>query len=304
MDSKKIRKSISRFLGWLGLNFCSLIIQAMPQKWLYNFAKLVAFLGYMLAAKHRRIALESLRIAFAGQKSEEEMRDIAKNCFLSMAKAGAELMFLMNKPALMKRNITIEGEEILRGALAKGKGVILVSAHFGNFPIMLGKLSLEGYNTAAILRHMRDMRAEKMFEQKRKLFGIKSIYTQPRTACVADSIKFLRNNGIIFIPLDQNFGSGGIFVDFFNRKAATATGPVVLALRTKAEVLPCFIIRQKDNTNKIIFEPAVKLEEGSDSADTLLRNTQKLTTIIESYIRRYPAEWGWIHRRWKSKEGD
>ena len=132
-------------------------------------------------------------------------------------------------------------------------------------------------------------------------FRIKTIYAQPRNVCVNSTIESLRNNEAVFIPIDQNFGSAGVFVDFFGVKAATATGPVVLAQRTKAALLPCFIIRQSDDTHNIVFEPEMVLGEGVNSQETIRINIQKLTTIIESYIRRYPAEWGWIHRRWKSK---
>jgi KDO2-lipid IV(A) lauroyltransferase len=218
-----------------------------------------------------------------------------------MAKAGLELMFFMDKPELLKKRVEFVGRENLEAALAKGKGVILVSAHFGNFPLMLAKLSLEGYKTSGIIRYMRDVQAEKFFMAKRTQVGIKTIYSQPRKACVEGTIRALRNNELVFIPLDQNFGTGGVFVNFFGRKAATATGPVVLALRTKATVLPCFIVRQKDDTHKIILEPVLDLKEGKDYQETIIINIQRLTDIIESYIRKYPAEWGWIHRRWKSR---
>jgi len=153
------------------------------------------------------------------------------------------------------------------------------------------------------MRHMRDNRAEKMFMDARQRFNIKTIYSQPRDVCVNKTLEALRNNELVFIPMDQNFGTGGVFVDFFERKAATATGPIVLAKRTGASVLPCFIVRQKDDRHKIIFEPALNLEQGANSRETVVINIQRLTSIIESYIRRYPAEWGWIHRRWKSKPG-
>jgi KDO2-lipid IV(A) lauroyltransferase len=151
------------------------------------------------------------------------------------------------------------------------------------------------------MRPMRDERAEKMFLGARTRFGIKTIYSQPRKACVEETIRTLRNNGLVFIPLDQNFGSGGIFVDFFGKQAATATGPVVLAQRTGAPILPCFILRQKDDTHKIIFEPSFHLIAAGTHEESVQTNIQKLTRIIESYIRRYPAEWSWIHRRWKSR---
>jgi KDO2-lipid IV(A) lauroyltransferase len=301
MDSKKIRKGISRFFGWLGLTFSSLIINFMPAGWLYGFAQRIAKIGYRIAKKQRKIALESLSIAFGNEKSSQQIEQIVRDCFTFMAKAGLELMFLMDRPHLLKKQVALAGKENLDKALAKGNGVILVSAHFGNFPLMLARLSLEGYKVGGIIRYMRDSRAEKMFMAKRTKLGIKTIYSQPRKVCVDETIRSLRNNEVVFVPIDQNFGSGGVFVDFFGRKAATATGPVVLARRTRAVVLPCFILRQKDDTQKIIFEPPFNLAEGRDSQETILINIQRLTDIIESYIRKYPAEWGWIHRRWKSR---
>lgn len=301
MDSKKIRKSISRFFGWLGLILCSLIIKIIPGPYIYGFATGIANLGYIIARKHRKIALESLTIAFGRDKSKRQIEQIAKDSFIFMAKAGVELLFLVDRPRLFKKRVELVGKENLDSALSKGNGAILVSAHFGNFPLLLGRLSLEGYKAGSIMRPMRDSRTERFFMKKRQRFKIKTIYSQPRRACVETTIKALRNNELVFIPIDQNFGTGGIFVDFFGRKAATATGPVVLAMRTKAAILPCFIVRQKDDTHKIIFEPPLNLEEGKDYQETIGINVQKLTNIIESYIRKYPAAWGWIHRRWKSK---
>lgn len=301
MDSKKIRKGISRFVGWLGLILCSLIVRCLPVSWLSGFAQGIANLGYFFAPKQRKIALESLSAAFGQEKTDQEIECIAKDCFTSMAKSGVELVFFLDKPELLSKRVKLVGKEHLDSVLSKGKGVILVSAHFGNFPLMLARLSLEGYKTAGIMRIMRDERVEKFFLKKRNQFKIKTIYAQPRKACVEGAIHSLRNNELLFIPLDQNFGTGGIFVDFFGRKAATATGPVVLAQRTQAQILPCFMVRQKDDTHKIIFESPLVLAQGSASEETVAINIQRLTNIIESYIRKYPAQWGWIHRRWKSQ---
>ncbi len=301
MDSKKIRKSSGRFFGWIGLILCSSIIKIIPARYLYGFASNIAFLGYRFAKKQRKIALESLNIAFAKEKSPQELEQIAKDCFTYMAKSGIELLSLMDRPDLLKKRADLAGKENLDNALARGNGVILVSAHFGNFPLMIAALALSGYKIAGIMRPMRDNRAEKFFMQKRRKMNIKTIYSQPRNTCVADTIKTLRNNELVFIPIDQNFGTGGVFVDFFGQKAATATGPVVLAQRTKAVLLPCFIVRQENDRYKIIFEPPLNLEESKDSQESVLINIQRLTNVIESYIRKYPAEWGWIHRRWKSK---
>ncbi len=303
MDSKKLRKSLNRFLAWFGLNICSGIVKVIPASYLYVFANNIASLAYIFAVKQRKIALNSLSIAFGKEKSQVEIEKIAKDCFIYMAKSAVELMFLMDKPLVLKERTDIVGKENLDKALAKGNGVILVSAHFGNFPLLLGRLAVDGYKAGGIMRPMRDDRVEKIFLKKRDKFGVKTIYSQPRNECVNNTIGALRNNELVFIPIDQNFGTGGIFVNFFGEKAATATGPVILAQRTKAALIPCFILRQPSDKHKIIFEPALELKEGKDVGDTILINIQRLTDIIESYIRKYPAEWGWIHRRWKSKPG-
>jgi len=302
MDFKKIRKNASYYVGWVALSACSLIIKILPGSWLYCFANGLANIGYLFAAKQRKIALESLKTAFGSGKSEEELAAIARDCFTYMAKSSVELLFLMDRLTLLKSRVTLVGKKHLETALAKGKGVILVSAHFGNFPLLLVRLSQEGYRTCGIMRQMKDERVERFFLAKREKLNIKTIYSQPRKVCVENTIRSLRNNEIVFIPIDQNFGTGGVYVDFFGRKAATATGPVVLAQRTNAAVLPCFIVRQKDDTQQIIFEPGLTLENAGTPEETITVNVQKLTAVIEEYIRRYPAEWGWIHRRWKSTQ--
>ncbi len=248
--------------------------------------------------------MDSLKLAFGDDKTLEEREKIAKQCFMHIAKSAVELIFLMDKPELVRQRVSIERKEILDEALSRGRGVILVSAHFGNFPLLLGRLSLEGYITGGIMKPMRDARMEKIFLAKRERFKVKTIYSQPRKECVETTIRCLRNNEVVFIPLDQNFGTGGVFVEFFGRKAATATGPVVLAQRTGAALLPCFIIRQPDDTHRIVFEPVIRIEEKVASQETVINNVQHLTSVIESYIRKYPAEWGWMHRRWKSRPGN
>ncbi len=301
MDFKKARKGFAYFIGWVALRACSLIVSLMPEGWLYGFAKGIASLGYVFARKQRKIALQGLSIAFEKEKSPSQIRRIARDSFISMAKSAVEILYLLDKPEILKNRIVLSGKENLDAALAKNKGVILVSAHFGNFPLLLGRLSVEGYKAAGIMRPMKDKKAEEFFRGKRNRLNIQTIYSQPRNACVEATIRMLRQNSAVFIPLDQNFGTSGVFVNFFGTQAATATGPVVLAQRTGAAILPCFIVRGKDDSQKIIFEPELTLEEGSSSEQTVHINIQKLTRIIELYIRRYPAEWGWIHRRWKSK---
>jgi len=301
MEIKKINKIIGRFFGWMALVSCSFMIKLIPKNSLYGFAKAIAFLGYQFTHKQRRIAQETLDIAFGDQKSRAEKERIAKESFVYMAKSAVEVISLMEYPKILKQRISVVKKDNLDNALAGGRGVILVSGHFGNFPLLLARLSQEGYKVSGIMRPMRDQRVENIFLAKRQKYGVKTIYSKPRDVCVNTTIEALRNNELVFIPIDQNFGTSGVFVNFFGRKAATATGPIIFAQRTGAALLPCFIIRQKDNTHRVIIESPLTLEKRQTPQETIAVNIQKLTDIIEAYIKRHPAEWGWVHRRWKTK---
>lgn len=259
-------------------------------------------IGFTFTLRQRRIAEESLNIAFGREKEPHEIKKITRDCFETLGQGIIEMLYFMSHPHEVKDKVTIVGEDKLKKALEENNGIIAVTAHFGNFPLMMLHCALQGYKTNAIIRRARDNNIEEFLLRKRTEAGLNTVYASPRVQCVRDSLKALRNNEILFIPMDQNFGSnGGVFVDFFGQKAATATGPVVFATRTKAKIIPMFIIRQADKTHKIVIEDPVVIEEGKDERDTLVKTTEKITKIIEKYIRMYPHEWGWMHRRWKSK---
>lgn len=300
MGSKEALKRFKRLLARQSLYLCSLTVKFLPRKWLYSFANSVARLAYYIAAKQRRIALEGLEIAFGNQLDKPRREAIARECFQNIAKSGVELLYILEAPQIAKELVKIEGKCYLDQALAKGNGVIAVSAHLGNFPLALTKLRQDGYKVNVILRRMRDDKVEDFLEKRRQRAGIHFIHSAPRQACVDNSLKALRNNELLFIQLDQNFGTKGVFVEFFGRQAATATGPVIFALRTRAPIIPLFIVRRPNNRHTIVIEPEVIIEKKGTPEETTQYNIQKITSIIEAQIRKYPQEWGWIHRRWKS----
>jgi len=151
------------------------------------------------------------------------------------------------------------------------------------------------------MRHMRDAWMDNFFLKIRNGYGMGTVYTQPRKECVEQSLDSLRNNHVLFILFDQNFGTGGVFVDFFGKQAATAKGPIVFALRSNSPIVPMFTFRDKNNQHKVVILPEVELLQGKDKEETIELNAAKLTKIIESFVRKHPSEWAWIHRRWKAR---
>ncbi len=295
---KRFKRALARY----GLHGSTWLLTHLPYPVVRGVTGFFIAAGFALTVRQKRIARETLDIAFGDSRDGDEKKEIMRRCFTNLGKGMIELIYFMAHPRLIDGRVVFEGKEHLDDALARGKGVIGVSAHFGNFPLMLLRLARAGYDTSAIIRRTRDARVEEYFQGLRERLGLNTIYSHPRKDCVDQSLRSLRRNGFLFIPLDQNFGSGGgVFVDFFGQKAATATGPVVFALRAGAPILPVFTIRQPDDTHKIIIEPPMDLDVREDDKETIHVNTARITGLIEEYIRRYPQEWGWMHRRWKSR---
>jgi len=302
MSSHKRLKMFQRALARYGLYTFAWAFERLP----YGFVRLstvvLTTIGFWCTIRQRKIAEESMNIAFGDEKSQKEKKRIIKQCFKNFGSGMTELLYYLSHPREVEKKVVFEGLQHLDNALAENRGVIAVSAHFGNFPLMMLVCALKGYKTSTIIRPARDEELSVYLEKRRTAVGLKTIYANPRRECVSNSLKELRDNGLLFIPIDQNFGSGGgVYVNFFGQKAATATGPAVFAMRTGAAILPMFIVRQQDNTHKIIIEPPVPLVKRNDERETVAATMTKITELIEQYIRRYPHEWAWMHRRWKSR---
>ncbi|QAT17494.1 hypothetical protein BU251_07085 [Candidatus Velamenicoccus archaeovorus] len=287
--------------GRVVIGFCDFVGGIVPLGLLYAFGRFFGWAGYAFAVKHRRIAIESLTMAFGKTKTPQEIRRICRECFNSMACLAVEFFMFMKHPERIKKFVDIEGIDNLKKALAEGKGVVAISAHFGSFPLLLSRLAQEECKVNAVMRHMRDQKLDELFEDKRRLMRVGSIYTQPRQTCVSQSLKVLRDNEVLFVQLDQNFGTGGVFVDFFGVKAATATGPIVFSMRTGAPIVPMFIYRLGGPRHRIVIEPPIHVDESGTKSERLLHAVERLTALIEKYIRQHPHEWGWIHKRWKAR---
>ena len=302
MNARNRVRLFQRAVARYGLFASAWLFDRLPL-WAVNMiAKVFLITGYTFTMRQRRIARKSLEIAFSGEKTDAQITDIIRKCFFNFGRGMVEMIYCLSHPEMIEKKVTFQGLEKVDKALKEGRGIIAVTAHFGNFPLMMLAFANRQYKVSCVIRPTRDNEVEEYLSRKRSQVGLKTVYAKPTRTTVTESLKVLRNNEILFIPIDQNFGSnGGVYVDFFGRKAATATGPVVFAHRTKAPIVPMFIIHKNDHEHLVIVEDPITLEEGKDEQDTLLINTSRITQLIEQYIRRYPHEWAWMHRRWKSR---
>ncbi len=301
--SKNYRKRFRYILGWIFFKFFYFSIGVFPLRVVHKFSDFLGIMAYSLVKRFRKTSLESLDIAFGKGLSSQEKVNIAKNTMKDFMKLGLELLVFCRRPHLLKRYIHLEGKKYLDQALKEGKGVVGLTAHFGNFPLMCLKLASLGYKVNVMARPARDERMDREITSLREKAGVKTIYSYPRQRAVKESLEVLRGNEILVIQMDQHFGTGGVGVDFFGRKAFTAKGPVVFALRSGARVVPMFIIRDSRDSRfqKVIIEPPQELMRRMQNLEkTIINYVQEFTNLVEYYIRKYPDHWGWMHRRWKS----
>ena len=204
-------------------------------------------------------------------------------------------------PQLIERIITIEGITHLEIALQNRSGAILLITHFGSHLLPPLALGFRGYKVNQIAG---PPLIEKQTPIHSKIFKsrLKESEKLPINFITLDRSKrylfrALRNNEILFIAFDGREGVNWIPVDFFNHKALFSPGPLKLSLKTKAPILPTFIVRQKDDTHRLIIEPPFEFELAEDEEKTLALNTAKFAKRFEEYISKYPCHYAMTFMR-------
>jgi KDO2-lipid IV(A) lauroyltransferase len=254
---------------------------------------------FLLSRRDRTRAIEHLSVAFGAEKSPGKILNLSRQCFENLGKG---LMEVLQFPRLTSKNLSrlvaFEGIGNIDDALKRGKGIIILTAHFDNWELLAASLALSGYKVNFIVRPVRSPRLEVLVNQSRESMGIGCI---PRGTSIKEALRCLKRNEILGILSDIDTSVDGVFVDFFGRPAFTPRGPVSIALRTGAALIPAFIIRQRDDTHKVVIEKALELRTTGDGESDILTNTARFTKIIESYIRKHPEQWIWFHQRWKTR---
>ena len=295
-------KRVSYFCGRKGIDLGLKLAELLPMRYLDLVAGVIGGSGFYLMGKYREIVYSNLEIAFGTTKSREECSSIAKTVFRDLVQNALEVARLFHSDSsLIKEMVSIEGLEYLNSALNQGKGVVAVSAHLGNFALIGPRLIAEGYPFSLILRDPKDeILAERLGELRSNL-GIESIPVHPRKVCITRALGCLKKNGILFLQIDQNASYKDLWVDFFGWLVPTFKGPVIFSMRTGAPLLPMFMIRDDSGAgrHKLIIKPPYKLKRTDDKENDILRATGDLTKLIEGYIKQYPSQWWWLHRRWK-----
>jgi Kdo2-lipid IVA lauroyltransferase/acyltransferase len=276
------------------------LVRGAPDRAVLPLGTALGELAYALMRRHRCIARTNLERAFGATLSSAEIERMIRGSFRHLGQTMAEFMKMACwDGAEIERRVELRGTAWLEAALARGRGVIGVTAHYGNWELLAARLVRAGYPLHVIARDADDPATNVLLNRIRRGCGYQVISRQD---ALRPSLECLRRNEILAILLDQNTRRSEAYVDFFGHPAATAIGPAVLARRTGAALLPAFDRRLADGRHVTEILPPVTWDACPDDEQEILEITARLTHAIEMQIRGDPEQWLWIHNRWKRQQ--
>ncbi len=283
---------IEYLLAYLGKN----LILLLPWYWARKVGRLLGWLTQYLLPKRRKIVFDNLQHSFP-EKNEKEIKHIAEQIWKNIGITTGEFIKILH---LNENNLStyveITGEDRLKRNLEIGKGVILLSAHFCNWEIIHIALAIKGYPIAGIARPLENYMVNRLVNSVRESKGGRIILASQG---MKEALSWLRMNRLVYVLIDQRITEGDVYVNFFNRPAATTPAVAILAKRTGAPVLPVYTLRGIKGKLSICIERPVTLKRMNNIHEETLQNTAYFTKIIEEWIKAYPSEWFWLHNRWK-----
>jgi len=276
------------------------IAAALPLRLSWKLAEFLGQVWFQVDRRHRQIALSNLKIAWGDELNGNERRTIARRNFIHLARVVLELPYLCKLTSDdLDGFVSFHGIEHFKGALNKGRGVLLLASHFGNWELMALAFSLRYFPINIVVRPLDNRFLDKLISKIRTRGDNQLI---PKKGSVRKMLRLLTAGDPVALLLDQNpTWDEGVFVPFFNEIACTNKVLSIVALRTGAPVIPAFNVRQPDGSYRVFCEPEVVLGRSGDTTRDVQENTAKFNKIIETYVRRYPEQWFWVHRRWKTR---
>jgi KDO2-lipid IV(A) lauroyltransferase len=275
----------------------ALVVRLLPLPTVRAAGAALGRFVYAMDGFHRRIAMTNLAMALPS-KSVEERRAVVRGVFSHFGSVLFELIKVgtLTNGEILDR-IESEGEERIRQAHARGRGVLLFTGHFGYWEVGAIALALRVQPMAVMARPLDNPYLHDRLERIRRRSGNSVIYRQ---GAIRKVLQELAANRAVAILIDQHLHTpDAVHVDFFSRPAATTNALAALAMRTGAPVIPAFALPLPDGRYRLVYEHAVE-PPASDSPDAIREFTQRCTDVLEMYIRRHPELWLWMHRRWRT----
>jgi KDO2-lipid IV(A) lauroyltransferase len=291
-----VRHRIEYWIVWLWVKAVGLLPRPLARAKGITLGLIV----YLAHARLRQVGMRNLALAFPG-KSRRERARILRGEYISLGRQLAEFcLFPHYTKENVNRVVVYDGFENFERALVRGKGVIFLTAHLGGWELSAFVHSLQGHPLSIVMRSLDNPYVDQLIQSYRTMHGNRTV---DKGDFIRGLLTAMRSGETVGILMDTNMTPPqGIFVDYFGVPACTASGLARIALRTEAAVVPGFTIWDAQlGKYRLRFEPAVELIRSGDEQADIAANTARFTQIIEEYVRRYPEQWLWVHRRWKTR---
>ncbi len=301
----KKRSKFRLRLEELAVRFVFAAIGALPLKASMRFGKTFGWAIVKLFPKLSKTANRNLEIAFP-KIDDSEKRRIVKGTFGSL---GRQLGFISHfrnfKPEDIRELVEVIGkEENFDPAHASDRGILFFTGHFGSWEVFNLLPQAFGYHINILVRRIDNPLVENYVDAIRTKFGS---VTLGKKQAARKMFRILENGETLGILADLNVQKKeGVFVDFFGVPASTTTSIAKLALKTNAIILPAFAVWDEAKSKYVVYlEPPIKYEKTGSQQDDIEEITQKITKTVEEFVRKYPEQWLWIHKRWNTRpEGE
>ena len=295
-----MRERLEYALVWPAIKFVGLLPRPIARALCIALGLSV----YHVYPRLRRVGMRNLALAFPFMPLSERRR-IVRGEFISLGRQLAEVCLFPSYTRENVSNVVIyDGLENYERAFARGKGVLFLTGHLGGWELSAFSHSLNGHPMWIVMRPLDNPYINRLLESYRTLHGNRTV---SKDDFVRGLLAAMHAGEVVGILMDTNMTPPqGVFVNFFGLPAYTASGLARIALRTDSAVVPTFTTWDtKLGKYTLRFDPALELIRTGDNEADIVANTARFTTIIEDYIRRYPDQWLWVHRRWKTRpEGD
>lgn len=285
----------------LFLEFLAVLIPLLPRKMLARLANFAGWIAFHLVARERRIALTNLDIAFGSTKPMEEKRRIALSAFQTFARSFLGLFWARRLThATLQEVVEVDGDSLrmVQEAQARGKGIIFVPPHFGEWELLGVATALLGFPMTIVMEQLRNPHLTRIFERLRGGGGNRLILQR---SAMTRLFKALKHGECIALLIDLNAvpSRGGIWLDFFGKPVFSYTAAAGLALHTGAAIIGGAAYPLPDGHIRIVYGPEIRYVPTGDAEADLRAISQECLRYCEEMIRRHPEYWLWIYRRWK-----
>ena len=292
-----IKYKFEYLLTWLVGFFAKII----PLKVALFFGDLIGDLFFYVIRIRREEAFENLQNCFGNEKSERQLKKILHNNYRHLGRVLLEFARIpLLKRSKILNEIPVHNIHYFEEMKRLNRGIFVLSGHFGNWEYMAAATANLGLPAFCVFKEQKNLAIDNIIRQFRIHVGMQPFKVKGEAA--KGILKALAEKGVVIILNDQDAGRRGDMIDFFGRPASTNRGPALIAIKHQVPIVMGFGVREKDGRIRVHLEKFPGIDQFADSEDGVKLFLIEYNRILEKYIRKYPEQWLWMHRRWKTQQ--